>query len=87
VTPDQRELARHALGLGSGQRRSYRNRFHTSASHPQWVAMVEAGEAQVEHSQPHSVFSLTRQGAEAALEPGESLCPEDFPPPTGDQGS
>lgn len=25
-------------------------------------------------------FCMTRQGAEKALGPGESLCPEDFPP-------
>jgi hypothetical protein len=25
-------------------------------------------------------FHLTREGAELALNPGETLCPEDFPP-------
>jgi hypothetical protein len=29
-------------------------------------------------------FQITRQGAEAAREPNETLCPEDFPPEGAD---
>ena len=85
MTPAQRELARHALGLPNQARRSYRNRYFAAASSPcaaQWQAMVEAGEAEGggpgrKVSSLH--FQLTRRGAELALDPRESLCPEDFP--------
>lgn len=85
MTPAQRELARHALGLPNDARRSYRNRYFAAAGSPtadQWMAMVSAGEA--EGGDPgHKVsslhFCLTRKGAELALDKRESLCPEDFP--------
>lgn len=85
MTPAQRELARHALGLPNQARRSYRNRyFAATGSHTaeQWQVMVSAGEAEGgEPGRPVSslYFELTRKGAELALDPRESLCPEDFP--------
>jgi hypothetical protein len=85
MTPAQRELARHALGLPSPGGRSFRNRYFTPAQGrvtEEWRAMVAAGEA--EGGKPARrmstiFFSLTRKGAELALDPGEWLCPEDFP--------
>lgn len=81
----QRELARHALGLPNKQRRSYRNRFVASKGHidfAQWEAMVHRGFAQSlqpSHLAGSIYFYLTRAGAEAALNHGETLDPEDFP--------
>lgn len=79
----QRELARNALGLPNESDRSYRNRYLTSgATAAEWQAMVAAGLA--EDGGPEGSrrwFHLTRTGAEAALENGERLCPEDFPEP------
>lgn len=85
MTPEQRKLARHALGLPNGKRRSFRNRFATDGGpdNDAWRAMVEAGFARmrpgVEWMGGMDAFWLTRSGAEAALEPGERLCSEDFP--------
>ncbi|PZU83962.1 MAG: hypothetical protein DI527_23435 [Chelatococcus sp.] len=85
MTPAQRELARHALGLPNGARRSYRNRYFAVAGGEaarQWEAMVEAGEAEGGepcHKPSSRFFCLTRKGADLALDPRETLCPEDFP--------
>ena len=81
----QRQLARHALGLPNFRRVSFRNRYAVTYAPTQdfeaWEAMAGAGMAQ--SSRPGQsglmIFWLTREGAEAALEPGETLCPEDFP--------
>ena len=48
MTPEQRELARHALGLPNKKNKSYRNHFCTgkgSTDYPHWEAMVEQGDA------------------------------------------
>lgn len=84
LTPDQRELARHALGLGR-KRKSYRNNFAAEPGTPYfdvWQSMCAAGLAQRGGTRPGGLvpFRLTRAAAEAALGPGESLDPEDFPP-------
>jgi hypothetical protein len=86
MTPEQRTLARHALGLGAKKRKSYRNRFVTgtgSRDHPAWMQMVEAGEAWRgrgnEITGHMDFFALTLDGARASLAPGESMCSEDFP--------
>jgi hypothetical protein len=86
MTPAQKTLARHALGLDRpGRAQSYRNRYFAFPDSPngkQWARMVADGDAEVVHddSRASSIrFALTRQGAEAALDPGESLDPEDFP--------
>lgn len=77
MSPKQRELARHALGLDNpdAKGRSYRNRYVSYTGHPEWDAMVKSGEACLEVN----TYYLRREGAEAALNPGESLDPEDFP--------
>ena len=88
MTPEQLKLARHALGLDY-KKVSYRNRYYTigrGQEHKEWLAMVEKGYAIEDSVLPDSTrFELTRKGAEAALLPGETLCPEDFPPT--DQGA
>lgn len=86
MTPEQRKLARHALGLPNDLRRSYRNRYFTSeATTPWhgWMALVKDGLAEFEKTPPGmkrmDFFWLTEAGAREALEPGETLDPEDFP--------
>ena len=80
MTRDQKTLARHALGLPNAQKRSYRNRYFTGPSDQAWDAMLAAGQANVEpRPGGQRMFWLTQAGAKAALEPGESLCTEDFP--------
>lgn len=86
MTPQQITLARHALGLPNIGNVSYRNRFCAGkghAHHPKWEAMVKAGVATVQRHAGglggQDTFSLTQAGAKSALQPGESLCPEDFP--------
>lgn len=86
MTPEQKRLARHALGLDGRQERSYRNRFVTgpgSTDHPEWMQMAEDGAARrypaSELTGGNDLFCLTITGARAALDPGESLCAEDFP--------
>ena len=80
LSPEQRRLARHALGLRDGQRKSYRNHFAApegSKSHGDWVEMVTVG---IARGAGHpDCFKLTRAGADAALDAGETLCGEDFP--------
>lgn len=82
LTPSERDLARHALGLPNSRRRSYRNRYFAppgSESHVIWSALVARGLAEMSRRPRNDFFCLTRVGAEAALEPGETLDPEDFP--------
>lgn len=86
MTPQQITLARHALGLPNRQNTSYRNRFCASnghSSHATWEQMVKSGAATVQRHAGglggQDTFSLTQDGAKAALQAGESLCPEDFP--------
>ena len=86
MTPEQRELARHALGLDNPKagRTSYRNRFFAGRGHPAWDAlhdMVGAGWMNLEDEPDgkQTRFWLTTRGAMMALNPGESLDREDFP--------
>ena len=88
MTPTQRKLARHALGLPNKQRRSYRNHFVTgpgSVDYREWHTMVAMGDATRRAGSAltggDDLFRLTRAGAESALEPGERLDAEDFPIP------
>jgi hypothetical protein len=82
-TPEQLDLARHALGLGVRNRRSYRNRY--VGEEPAWREMVAMGAARVKEARGSELtggmpfFWLTRDGAKSALRPGESLDAEDFP--------
>lgn len=83
MTPEQKFLARHALGLTRFPT-SYRNRFHAvvgTSDYREWREMVDAGDA-LRYPWATSygdLFTLTHRGAEAALEQGERLDPEDFP--------
>ncbi|MEM1150255.1 MAG: hypothetical protein AAGI03_06820 [Pseudomonadota bacterium] len=82
MTPRQRELARHARGLPNSSGRRNRNHYvsYFRVSVREWGRMVAAGEAKRGPNRGGAVgFTMTRKGAEAALEPGETLCPEDFP--------
>jgi hypothetical protein len=84
MTPAQRELARHALGLPNKQKRSYRNRYFARAGTEtflEWTLLEQAGFAIscASRSPLYRSFWLTRAGAEMALDPGESLDDEDFP--------
>lgn len=79
MTPYQRKLARHALGLRKGQILSYRNRYTSypgNADHEPWLDLVRQGLAG--HAAP-DFFYLTYAGALLALDKGEALDVEDFP--------
>ena len=90
MTPEQVELARHALGLPNNRRKSYRNHFVAGPGHSDydsWQAMVAAGHAgRTPGSQltgGDDCFWLNLEGAKMALRPGERLSPEDFPQKAG----
>lgn len=85
MTPEHKELARHALGLPNSRRKSYRNHFVAGPGHidfDHWREMVANGDAK-EYA-PSALtggdhcFTLTKQGAESALLAGEKLNKEDF---------
>lgn len=81
MTPRQKQLARHALGLPNDSKQAYRNNFVTGPGNPdhvEWSAMVDAGLAKVTTQRREiyggmDVFWLTRTGAEAAIGKGEKL--------------
>lgn len=82
MTDAERKFARHALGLSRelARGRSYRNRFIASPGSDAWAAwegMAEAGLAR--RIGATTTFQLTFAGAQAALDRGETLDPEDFP--------
>lgn len=84
MTPEQKELARHALGLPNKAKKSYRNRYVCAEDEPNWSAMVEQGLATMRAASTlpfggNACFYLTLAGAKAALDDGEKLCDEDFP--------
>lgn len=86
MTPEQIELARHALGLTQGRKRSYRNHFVCGPGHSDydnWEAMTNDGKAWKRKGSPLSggddIFGMTAAGAEEVLRKGERLDPEDFP--------
>lgn len=83
MTPRQRALARHALGLPNRKNKSYRNRFYI---HPHgedfsnWEDMQMRGEAftaDILNNEDH-LFCLTLKGAKIVLEGKEELDTEDF---------
>ncbi len=83
MTPSQRELARHALGLPNRKNTSYRNHFCAGPGHTDWENwqnMVAGGYA-VRRDGPlwggDSMFHLTLKGALFAREPKEHLSRED----------
>lgn len=85
LSPKQRELARHALGLPNKKRTSYRNHYVVDGGtdHDEWCALVGAGLARMQKGKEITGgmdgFWLTEAGARLALEPGEKLDAEDFP--------
>lgn len=86
MSPEQIELARHALGLDGYRKKSYRNHFVTgpgSDDYTNWQAMVAAGYAKRRAGSAltggDDLFWLTEAGARLALK-GETLDQEDFPP-------
>lgn len=82
MTPEQKKLARHALGFDEKVPQSYRNRYYANEGNrevKEWEAMVAAGWATVGVVGKSHRYELTRAGAVLALETGETLCPEDFP--------
>lgn len=88
MTPEQIELARHALGLPNSRRKTYRNHFVTGPGHSDydnWQAMVKDGHARRRAGNQitggDDLFWLTKEGATLALKKGERLDLEDFPPP------
>jgi hypothetical protein len=85
MTPTQRELARHALGLPNKMRMSYRNRFvagHDHEDYHDWCEMCAAGWAErrgpINSYGGDDLFWLTESGARLALNKGEKLDAEDF---------
>lgn len=86
LTPRQRELARHALGLPNKMKMSYRNRFVAGVGHQdydEWLKMVAQENAAVRpgNTLPYGgddLFWLTPQGARFALKKYERLDQEDF---------
>lgn len=90
LTVLQLRCARHALGIANSiDKKTYRNRYWVAkgsalAITAAWKDLVARGYAvkQDRIYRPDNFlvcYSLTRAGAEAVLEPGESLDPEDFP--------
>lgn len=86
MTPNQKELARHALGLNGRNKRSYRNHFVAGPAHrdyPDWVLMVAGGFViRVDGKRlsfgGDDMFRMTLNGAQLVLNKGESLDHEDF---------
>lgn len=86
-TERQKELLRHALGLPSPSKRSFRNRFVAGkkhASYADWQNMVVNGLATKQEGKSlpfggSDCFYASYRGAQTALKKGETLCPEDFP--------
>lgn len=83
MTPAQRKMARHALGLEDGRKVSYRNRYFAElgTTHEDgWDEMCRRGLA-VRGDNGIAIigFALTAAGAQEALDPGETLDCEDFP--------
>lgn len=84
MTPEQKRIARHMLGLPNERKRSYRNRFCASEGHSDYeilLAMQENGYLKVRVTDWHAgnLWFLTLRAAELALEIGETLDMEDFP--------
>ena len=83
LTHRQRVLARQALGLPNMQKRIITNAYTcpcAPGTYEQWSEMVDAGLADCGPIvKGERLFRLTREGAEQALELGETIYPEDFP--------
>ena len=82
MTPVQRNMARHALGLDGARKQSCRNRYFAYVGSPkedQWNELCQLGLAQREKGEGKLAhFYLTNRGALMCLDDGEMLDPEDF---------
>lgn len=83
ISDEERGLLRHALGLDA-RSRSYRNRYYATAPSrtvDAWSRLVAIGFASESPTDrpDRGLYHATHAGALAALKPGESLDPEDFP--------
>lgn len=86
MTPRQRDLARHALGLNGVRKSASRNHFCTGVDgdYDDWMSMVDGGLA-VRSAGPREtlggcyVFWLTPKGAELAANTGETVNEVAFP--------
>ena len=81
LTPRERELARHALGLDGSSKITTRNYAFVSEDTDElwiWVNMTCRLFAIRKRQVGGWSIRLTRAGALAALEPGETLNSEDF---------
>lgn len=90
MNTEQRELARHALGLPNSRNKTYQNWFCVEEGDPAWSGLVAMGLATMRPaaSLPFggaALFHLTRKAAEMVLEPGEKIDPTTtkFPKETG----
>ncbi|WP_164867843.1 hypothetical protein [Rhodovarius crocodyli] len=85
LTHYQRTLGREALGLPAPGNTTTRNRFAVAPDAPAmlntWHGLVARGAAELLDAEgaQAEVFRLTLAGALAVLQPGESLCPQEFP--------
>lgn len=82
MTPEQRKMARHALGLPNERNATYRNRYFAAAGTSKedaWNDLVAQGLAERGDGIRNIGFGLTVAGARMVLEPPEFLCHEDFP--------
>jgi hypothetical protein len=83
MTPMQRELARHALGLPNKKRRTYRNHFCIGVggtNYEEWQDLVANGLAVARSSSAcggDDFFHLTLAGARMVLNPNEHISRED----------
>lgn len=81
MSATERIRARYAIGL-SGRYRTARRNHVVCLTHDEWERMVRDGLAIARRpTEPDGLttYRLTRAGAEAALEPGETV-PEDLIP-------
>jgi len=82
MTPKQRNLARHALGLPNKEKMAYRNHYCIGADspdYPQWEGLVLKKMAVKSHGGENwsgDFFYLTFSGAKAALWGDEHLSRE-----------
>jgi hypothetical protein len=87
MTPEQRRMARHALGLIDGRKTSYRNRYYAHLGSEKGMAWDSLVEQELAEKIPTDAsltgYFLTLAGAKSVLEQDERLCGEDFPAAVG----
>lgn len=87
MTPLQKKLARHALGLPNERCHSYRNRYYAAEGTREYRTLMAMCRKGLADRATHKLgfgrprfFWLTLAGAWAAIEHNETLDREDFPP-------